>query len=74
MKNSDDDLDLDLTPENLDFSLDNIEFGEKLKQLFIAAEKENSIIPLFDDDLDSINAARGQSYYIKDNFNERGNQ
>ncbi len=74
MKNSDDNLDLDLAPENWDFSLDNIEFGDKLKQLFIATVKENAIIPLFDDDLDSINAARGQNHYIKDNFNERGKQ
>lgn len=74
MKISDDDLDFDLTQENWDFSLDNIEFGEKLKQLFIATEKENAIIPLFDDDLDSINAARGQNHYIKDNLNERGKQ
>lgn len=61
---------MDFAPEELDFSLDNIKFAEHLKQLFIKCktEKENIVVPLFDDDLNLINAARGEKHHTEYEF------
>ena len=76
MENSNNDFDLFLTDKELDFSLDNIEFREKLKEMFLknAIKKENMMVPLFDDDLDSINAAMGERRGFNDKFGQGGKQ